>query len=93
MSYVKGILRLVFLHIVVIIQVELSELEPSSFLQRLNYKVCQRDKELCKLWIEKSVETICKDSSFMCCLYQYEGYCSIYMNIYKTTTVWVAHAC
>ena len=32
--YVKGILRLVFLHLVVIIKVELSELELSSLLQR-----------------------------------------------------------
>ena len=32
--YVKGILRLVFFHLVVIIKVELSELEPSSLLKR-----------------------------------------------------------
>ena len=32
--YVKGILKLVFFHLVVIIKVDLSELEPSSLLQR-----------------------------------------------------------
>ena len=32
--YVKGILRLVFYHLVVIIKVQQSELEPSSLLQR-----------------------------------------------------------
>ena len=32
--YVKSILRLVFFHLVVIIKVELSEVEPSSVLQR-----------------------------------------------------------
>ena len=32
--YVKGILRLVFFHLVVIMKVELSELELSSLLQR-----------------------------------------------------------
>ena len=31
--------------------------------------------------------------SFILCLCQYEGFCSFYRNIYKTTTAWVEHVC
>ena len=85
MSYVKGTLWLVFFYLIIIIQVEPFELEPSSLLQTSNRKVCQRDEALCKLCMESSLKQYYFFSSILCLYFD--------MELYKTTAVWVTHAC